>query len=345
MRLDLFFSEHKLLTRKTCQRAAREGRIAVDGVRVTDSSFHINPEVNSVSLDGVTIKYEKFVYILLNKPAGVVSSTEDSGRTVLELLPSELQKRSLFPCGRLDRDTEGLMLITDDGQTAHALLSPKRHVAKTYLYCCTKPLSAEDAATISNGVELKDGKTKECFLRQPTSEEVRLLISERNTQPSIFGMGSDIDVISKSSTKPRRRLRAVQTAARQTVPTELYDSLSHEQLACIDLIRYDKPARDNIEQIDESHNEEPCGSDNKSIIKPSETDFCEDERAHDTEYCGAITLSEGRYHQIKRMFGSLRNRITYLMRSEFAELSLDGSLEKSEWRFLTEAEKQALINR
>ena len=109
-------------------------------------------------VDGEAVRLCKFVYIMLNKPAGVLSATEDGkGKTVLELLPEEYSRRGLFPVGRLDKDTEGLLLLTDDGQLAHALLSPKRHVDKVYLAVVEGEPDEADRAACARGMELGDG--------------------------------------------------------------------------------------------------------------------------------------------------------------------------------------------
>ena len=174
------------------------------------------------------IVYRKYTYVMLNKPEGYVSATED-GRdpTVLELLPKQLQKLSLFPCGRLDKNTLGLMLLTDNGELAHRMLSPKRHVKKQYRFECRSPVSDEDRNKIEEGIRLADGY----------------------------------------------------------------------------------------------------------MTKPAELDLDKDRTS------GVITLHEGKYHQIKRMFGAVNdNRIVYLERISFGPLVLDKSLSRGEWRYLTDEE-------
>lgn len=160
MRLDKFISSSGLLSRSECAKAAKLGRIAVNGAVIKSTSVQIDPDVDRITLDGAPIRYEEFVYVMLHKPDGYVSATED-GRdpTVLELLPRELRKRDLFPCGRLDKHTTGLMLITDNGPLGHRLLSPKHHVAKTYAFTAKFPISDEDIRALESGVpiETKDG--------------------------------------------------------------------------------------------------------------------------------------------------------------------------------------------
>ena len=203
----------------------------INGVPVKDASKHIDPEKDKVSYLGREIEYRRYVYVMLNKPEGYVSATEDSRLPVVtELLSDELRKMDLFPVGRLDRDTVGLMILTNNGPLAHSLLTPKHHVEKEYRFKCAEPLAdgAEDA--FREGVTLADGY--EC--------------------------------------KPAGLL----------------------------------PDPDRLG--------------------------------------GIITLTEGKYHQIKRMIASTDNRVTYLERISFAGIPLDASLARGEWRMLTPEEEGKL---
>ena len=144
MRLDKFISELGVASRKEAAKIAKSGGVLVDGVAVKDLSAHIDPEKNTVTFQSRELSYSRFTYVMLNKPAGYVSATEDTRLPVVtELLPKELQKRELFPVGRLDRDTVGLMILTNNGPLAHRLLSPKHHVEKKYYCECEKPLPKE----------------------------------------------------------------------------------------------------------------------------------------------------------------------------------------------------------
>lgn len=223
MRLDKFLSVTGRATRSEAAKAARQGRVTVNGFAVKKADFNLDPENDVVTFDGDVVTYRANTYIMLNKPSGYVSSTEDGADTVLKLLPPDVAK-NLFPCGRLDKDTLGLMLLTDDGEIAHFLLSPVSHVAKTYLVKLEKELSQKDIEMLKNGVDIGDEK-----------------------------------------------------------PT--------------------KPA--GIEKNGDGW---------------------------------LVTLSEGRYHQIKRMFDAVGNKVVYLERLTFGPLSLDPSLSRGEWRYLTEKE-------
>ncbi len=132
IRLDKYLADMQVGTRSQVKEYIRKGRIKVDGVVVNKSDTKIDENVQTVSLDGEPIGYVKYEYYMLNKPAGVLSATTDKKtKTVVDLIPSA--RKDLFPVGRLDKDTEGLLLITNDGQLAHELLSPKKHIGKTYV--------------------------------------------------------------------------------------------------------------------------------------------------------------------------------------------------------------------
>lgn len=157
-RLDKLISSQGTYTRKQAQQLIKDGLVKVDGITVRDRGFHIDPEVNSVILDGKEFAVEKFVYLMLNKPKGVVSATNDrSQKTVVDLVPDELKKRKLFPAGRLDMTTTGFVLITDDGDFAHRILSPKNHIEKTYEARLAESVTEEQLRMVADGIVLKDG--------------------------------------------------------------------------------------------------------------------------------------------------------------------------------------------
>ncbi len=227
MRLDKFLGITGCCTRTEAKRIIRAGGVSVNGAVARSADAKLNPDEDEVIFCGQRVTYRKYTYIMLNKPEGVVSATED-GRdpTVLDLLPPEIPKANLFPCGRLDKYTLGLMLITDNGALAHRLLAPKSHVSKEYFFRSRDPVSAADAQRFEKGLTLEDG----------------------------------------------------------------YET------------------------------------------KPAKIDLGEDGRE------GIITLVEGKYHQIKRMLEALNNKIVYLERIRFGNLTLDPDLERGAWRYLTEEE-------
>ena len=163
MRLDKFLSITGTASRKDSARAVRAGAVTVNGIGAAKADMNIDPDRDAVTFYGNPVTYRKNTYIMLNKPIGVVSATEDGReQTVLELLPEELQRLELFPCGRLDKNTEGLMLLTDNGSLAHYLLSPKRHVSKKYRFSSKFPLTEETAAQLERGVDIGGYVTKPC---------------------------------------------------------------------------------------------------------------------------------------------------------------------------------------
>ena len=153
------------LSRKQAKDAIRGGRVRVDGVVVTDPERKTDPETETISLDGRELTYAKFRYFLLNKPAGVLSATRDKKKkTVLDLIPG-IDHERYFPVGRLDLDTEGLLLITNDGALAHDLLSPKKHVEKEYYAVCRGIVTEEMLAPLTKGVDLGDFVTAPAAFR------------------------------------------------------------------------------------------------------------------------------------------------------------------------------------
>lgn len=136
MRLDKFISDNSILSRSQAREAIKKGLVKSDGVIIKKADFQVSTDKNTIEYDGNIISYRKNRYILLNKPAGYVCSTSDpDSPTVLELIPPELSKK-VFPAGRLDKDSEGLVLLTDDGELSHKILTPEKHVPEI-LHCET----------------------------------------------------------------------------------------------------------------------------------------------------------------------------------------------------------------
>lgn len=159
MRLDRLLTELNLGTRSRAKELVRRGAVRVDGAVVTDPSWAVNERTAVITYQGREYRYRPYVYYVMNKPAGVVSATEDSReRTVLDVLrpflADEDAGKAIVPVGRLDKDTEGLLLLTNDGALTHALLSPKRHVEKTYLVTTRRAVRPDDEVRLRNGVEI-----------------------------------------------------------------------------------------------------------------------------------------------------------------------------------------------
>ena len=227
MRIDKLLSDMGLATRSEARAACKSGQILVDGKAVKDSSCHVDPARQSITFRGREISYRKHTYVMLNKPEGYVSATEDSKLPVVtELLDTELRKMELFPVGRLDKDTTGLMILTNNGPLAHRVLSPKHHVPKVYRFTAAEPMADGVEEKFRDGVTLADG----------------------------YECKSAIIVL------------------------------------------------------------------------------------NDDRMGGFITLTEGKYHQIKRMVASTHNRVVTLERISFGEIELDRSLARGEYRLLTDSE-------
>lgn len=158
MRIDRYLGLTGCCTRTEAKKIIRAGGVTVNGIAVRSADAKLDPETDKVVFCGAPVTYRKYTYILMNKPEGVVSATEDGrDKTVLDLLPADMRKTDLFPCGRLDKNTLGLMFITDNGELAHKLLAPKSHVSKVYRYKSKFPMTAEEAARFENGLTLEDG--------------------------------------------------------------------------------------------------------------------------------------------------------------------------------------------
>ncbi len=179
MRIDKFLSECKVATRSETGKAVRRGEVLLDGVPVKRADTPVDPEKSTVTYCGEVVRYRRNTYVLLNKPDGYVSATEDKNdKTVLELLPSEVTKFDVFPCGRLDKSTLGLMLLTDNGPLAHMLLSPKRHVEKVYRFECEKKLTEADRLKLEGGVDIGGYITKPCRVKMTGDTAGEITISE-----------------------------------------------------------------------------------------------------------------------------------------------------------------------
>lgn len=157
-RLDKLLCSTGKWSRKEIKDLVRQGRVLADGKPVSRPEEKFTPETVVFTVDGARIDCAPFVYVMLHKPAGLLSATEDKRQpTVLDLLPADLRRRGLFPVGRLDKDTTGLLLLTDDGDLAHRLLSPKKHVDKVYLAQVDGFVDSNDAAALAEGMVLADG--------------------------------------------------------------------------------------------------------------------------------------------------------------------------------------------
>lgn len=157
-RLDKIIASTGRFSRREVKELIRRGWVLVDGVPAKSAQEKADPETAEITVRGEPLVYRRYTWVMLNKPAGYLSATEDGrGVTVLDLLPPELQRQGLFPVGRLDKDTEGLLLLTNEGGLAHALLSPRHHVDKEYYVRVEGRLTEEDCRAFAAGMVLEDG--------------------------------------------------------------------------------------------------------------------------------------------------------------------------------------------
>lgn len=234
MRIDKMLANLGFGSRKEVKQLLKSGAVKLNDMVVKDSKQQVDPERDVVTLNGEIVEYRQYIYLMMNKPQGVISATEDTNdETVIDLLAVEDQVFEPFPVGRLDKDTEGLLLITNDGQLAHRLLSPKKHVPKMYYALIDGRVTDDDVKAFKNGVMLDDG-----YL---------------------------------------------------TKPGELV------------------------------------------ILKTGEMSEIE------------LTITEGKFHQVKRMFQAVGKRVVYLKRMTMGPLRLDEDLELGEYRELTEEEIEQLL--
>ena len=173
-RVDKLLSNSGFGTRKEVKKLIKSGAVKIDGAVVTDSGMHVNPLNSLVEVGGEVVKYREYVYVMMNKPKGVISATYDKKHmTVVDILPDEYKCFNPFPVGRLDIDTEGLLILTNDGQLAHEILSPKKKVPKKYYAIIEGTVTKEDVQSFKKGVVLEDGyKTLPADLNILSSEDI-----------------------------------------------------------------------------------------------------------------------------------------------------------------------------
>ena len=181
MRIDKFVSEQGGVSRSDAKAMIKRSQITVNGAPVRSADMKINPAKDRVAICGKDIFYRQFMYIMLNKPDSVICATKDElSETVLELLPEEFRRKGLFPAGRLDKDTEGFVFITDDGALSHKMLSPKSHVEKEYIVTLEMPAEERYAELFASGITIDGGE--ECLPARITMTDdpyvVRLVLHE-----------------------------------------------------------------------------------------------------------------------------------------------------------------------
>ncbi len=159
IRIDKLLSQTLLLSRSDAKKKLRDSQVLVNGKVCKSADTKVNPSVDVVIVSGQQVVYQKYVYIMLHKPGGVVSASKDpNDKTVVDLVPADIRRKGLFPAGRLDKDTTGFVLITDDGDFAHRILAPGKHVPKTYHVTLTRAVTDSEIAELADGPVLDDEK-------------------------------------------------------------------------------------------------------------------------------------------------------------------------------------------
>ncbi|WP_239255622.1 pseudouridine synthase [Listeria ilorinensis] len=235
MRLDKLLAHCGFGSRKEIKALLKKQQVTVNGLRIKDGKQPVDPASEIVEVDGRVVHYQAYYYWMLHKPAGVISATEDAhARTVLDLLAPEDRLLSPFPVGRLDKDTEGLLLITNDGELAHQLLSPKRHVDKRYLARITGgPVTEETIQQFADGVTLKDGyeamPARLSVLKQSAQvDEVEIVIQEgkfHQVKRMFEAVGMKVTYL--------KRIQMGSLQLDDTLPIGSYRPLTTEELAAL----------------------------------------------------------------------------------------------------------------
>ena len=178
-RIDKIISNQTEYSRKDVKKLILRKRVKIDGELLLKSDMKVDINKDVILIDDKNIKIKEHIYLILNKPQGYISATEDRNQlTVLDLIDEKYLHRDLFPAGRLDKDTTGLMIITDDGKFAHDILSPKKHVSKTYEVTLDIPTTNEMVEKFKNGIELNDGKCKSAIMEITGEYTAKVILTE-----------------------------------------------------------------------------------------------------------------------------------------------------------------------
>ena len=179
MRLDKFLTECGLGSRKEVKKILDNGKIKVNDIIIKNPQTNIKENIDKIEFNNIKLEYKKFRYYIMNKKSGYITATEDPReKTVIELLPEWVIKKDLAPVGRLDKDTEGLLLFTNDGKLSHSLLSPKKHVDKTYLVKLEKEINSDDLKKLEEGVDIGGYITQPAKSKFINDKEIELTIRE-----------------------------------------------------------------------------------------------------------------------------------------------------------------------
>lgn len=178
-RIDKVIASQGAYSRSEVKGLIAKKRVQVDGQTVTRADMKIDPSCQRIAVDGIEVGIKEHIYLMLHKPRGYVSAVRDpKDRTVLELVPEAYRGRELFPAGRLDKDTTGLMILTDDGVLAHNILSPRKHVQKKYFVRLDTAVTEEMARRFAEGIRLNDGECRPAELRILGTQEAEVILRE-----------------------------------------------------------------------------------------------------------------------------------------------------------------------
>ncbi|MCC8073454.1 MAG: rRNA pseudouridine synthase [Clostridiales bacterium] len=179
-RLDKIISQSLNISRSDAKEYIKSGLVTVNGTAVKSANEKADAQKDKIECDGKAVCYSKFVYIMMNKPKGIISASQGGEKTVVDILPDSMKRKNLFPAGRLDKDTTGFVLITDDGDFAHRILSPKNHIPKTYTAVLDKPFDSDVIDAFKNGLSLKNDKCLPAQLTPLNSEytEAQVIIRQ-----------------------------------------------------------------------------------------------------------------------------------------------------------------------
>lgn len=222
IRLDKALSSMGIGSRNDIKKMAKEKRITVNGETVRDASRRIEEDAE-IRIDGELFAYQKFTYLMMNKPEGVISATEGSEPTVIDLI--RMPAKGLFPCGRLDRDTTGLLLITNDGQLAHRLLSPRHHVEKEYEVTLLHPVSDEDIAAIAQGIREGEDLFLPAVYKKLTENSGRIILQEgkfHEIKRIFLALGNEVTSL--------RRIRMKDLVLDESLAPGMYRPLSEDEI-------------------------------------------------------------------------------------------------------------------
>lgn len=183
MRIDKLLANSGFGSRKEVKKLLKSGTVLCNEKKITDAKAHVDPEKDQITVHGEVVEYREYIYVMMNKPQGYISATEDDRlQTVLDLLEPEDAYMKPFPVGRLDRDTEGLLVLTNNGQLAHDVLAPKKHVPKTYYAVIDGVVDEVDIERFKQGITLEDGYVTKpgylTILKSGMQSEIELIITE-----------------------------------------------------------------------------------------------------------------------------------------------------------------------